>query len=157
MKDATWLGTRWEDTRKDTGEVRSRWVAQDFAFQKVDGEHFAGTPDASEIEAVHLRALACSYEIRYLDYKRAFLHAPEEKMVFSKAPKGFEQEGYCVRFKRKIAGRRDGSQCFSEWMAVQLLQLGWTRSVLHPCTFLRDSASGHRCSCLLYTSPSPRD
>ena len=43
VNGATWLGTRWEDTRKDTGEVRSRWVAQDFAFSKVDGEHFSGT------------------------------------------------------------------------------------------------------------------
>ena len=32
--EARWVGSRFEDQRKDSGELRSRWVLQDFARTK---------------------------------------------------------------------------------------------------------------------------
>ena len=44
--------------------------------------------------------------------------------------------------KRKLNGRRDGSQGFSEWFSCQLIAMGARRSKLHPSTFMFDDGVG---------------
>jgi hypothetical protein len=34
---AIWISSRWEDIRKDSGQVRSRWVLQEFARKAGEG------------------------------------------------------------------------------------------------------------------------
>ena len=110
---------------------------QEFANKNAEGDFFSATPDAYEIDLVHIKALIEEHEIRYLDYTRAFLHAPEMETIFTDPPAGFERPGLCWRLKRKINGRRDGTQTFTEWAAMELQHCGWSRSALHPCTFTR--------------------
>ena len=43
---AVWIKSRWEDVRKDTGEVRCRWVLQEFATTPGSSQFFAATPPA---------------------------------------------------------------------------------------------------------------
>ena len=81
---------------------------QDIARTKVDGDYFSATPDAVEIELVHVKATLDDTEIRYLDFTRAFLHAPEMELVYTNPPQGWEKEGWVWRLLRKINGRRDG-------------------------------------------------
>ena len=106
---AVWIGSRWVDGTKDSGCVRSRWVLQEFATKKVHGEFFSPTPDALEVELLHLHALEQQLDLCYVDVQRAFLHAPETQKVFTKAPQGWEQDGMIVQFLRKVNGRREGS------------------------------------------------
>ena len=54
---------------------------QDIARTQVDGDYFFAMPDAVEIELVHVKAMLGDTEIRYLDFTRAFLHAPELELV----------------------------------------------------------------------------
>ena len=85
-----WIKSRWEETRKDNGTYRSRWVLQEFANKNAEGDFFSATPDAYDIDLVHIQALIEEHEIRYLDYTREFLHAPEMEMIFTDPPAGFE-------------------------------------------------------------------
>ena len=57
---AIWIGSRWEDGRKDSGCLRSRWVLQEFATKKVHGEFFSPTPDALEVELSGAHPPACT-------------------------------------------------------------------------------------------------
>ena len=52
-----WIKSRWEESRKDSGVYRSRWVLQEFANKSVDGDFFSPTPDSYEIDLIHLKAL----------------------------------------------------------------------------------------------------
>ena len=140
--DAKWIGSRWEDVRKDSGCVRSRWVLQEFATSNVHGDFHSATPDALEIELVHLHALDQELDLGYIDVQRAFLHAPEIDSVFTWAPAGHDGNGSIVQLMRKVNGRRDGSKQFGEWFAVKLQQRSWKRSRLHPCTFTRPGRDG---------------
>ena len=135
--DGKWIKSRWEEGRKDTGLYRSRWVLQEFATVKVEADFFSATPDNQEIELVHLQALLEGQEVRYLDFTRAFLHAPEFEKVYTPPPVGWERPGWCWQLLRKINGRRDGTQTFTEWLSIQLQQQGWRRSDLNPCSFMR--------------------
>ena len=146
---AKWIGSRWEDQRKDSGCVRSRWVLQEFATSNVHGDFHSATPDALEIELVHLHALDQDLDLGYIDVQRAFLHAPELDNVFTWAPAGHDGNGSIVQLMRKVNGRRDGSKQFGEWFAVKLLQRSWKRSTLHPCTFTRP---GRDCTTMTLTA-----
>ena len=141
--DAKYISSRWEDIRKDSGLIRSRWVLREFANTQSEGEFFSATPDPTSIEVVHMYALMHDHDIWYIDLKRAFLHAPEFDIVWSEPPEGWNVDPDWVwQLKRKLNGRRDGSQSFSEWFGVQLQQLGMKRSVLHPCTYVVSCGGG---------------
>ena len=124
-RDAKWITSRWEDVRKDTGELRSRWVLREFANTKAEGEFFSATPDETKVEAVHLFALLNNLEIKYMDASRAFLHAPEDEDVYTDSPKCWECEGQCWKLIRNINGRRNGSQSFTEWLPIQVQGVGF--------------------------------
>jgi hypothetical protein len=98
--DGRWIKSRLKEGRKDSGLFRSRWVLQDIARTKVDGDYFSATPDAEEIELVHVKAMLDDTEIRYLDFTRAFLHAPETELVYTNPPPGWEAEGWGGRLLR---------------------------------------------------------
>ncbi len=133
-----WISSRWEDVRKDSGNVRSRWVLREFNGGKKDLQYFAPTPDPAEVEALHVHALRNSKDLIYLDFSRALFHSPETELVFTENPEGFGPPGTVSRLLRKINGRRDGTATCVEWLSVQLLQRGFRRSKLHQCTFLKD-------------------
>eukprot|EP00969_Alexandrium_andersonii_P258407 11425071-Alexandrium_andersonii.AAC.1 len=46
-----WISSWWEDVRKDTGILRSRWVLREFSGGRKDIQFFAPTPDPAEVEA----------------------------------------------------------------------------------------------------------
>ncbi len=85
-----------------------------------------------------MHALLNSKDLIYLDFSRAFLHSPETELVFTGNPEGFGPPGTVSRLLRKINGRRDGTATFVELLSVQLLQRGFRRWKLYPCTFLKD-------------------
>ncbi len=113
-------------------------MLREFNGGTKDLQYFAPTPDPAEVEALHVHALLNSKDLIYLDFSRAFLHSPETELVFTENPEGFGPPGTVSRLLRKINGRRDGTATFVEWLSVQLLQRGFRRSKLHPCTFLND-------------------
>ena len=55
--DGVWITSRWEDARKDSGELRARWVLREFATTPGDTFFFASTPSNGAIEIIHIRAL----------------------------------------------------------------------------------------------------
>ncbi len=95
VEGGIWFDSKWVDERKSSGELRSRWVGREFARGNSAGDYFSPTPDHAEIEVLHLFALNHSHEIRYLDLRRAFLHAPELEWVFTNHLKGgSDQDGF---------------------------------------------------------------
>ena len=63
--------------------MRSRWVLQDIAKTAGEGAFFSPTPDAWLIEVAHAYAGAMGFEVRYLDFHRAFLHTPETEVIYT--------------------------------------------------------------------------
>ena len=110
---------------KDAGKLRSRCVLREFVNTKAEGEFVSATPDEAEVEAVHVFALLNDLEIRYMDASRAFLLAPEDEDVYTDSPKCWECEGQCWKLIRNINGRRNGSQSFTEWLAIQVQGIGF--------------------------------
>ena len=145
IKDSTagkrWVSSRWEDRRKDSGELRSRWVLRDFATTNAESEFFAATPHASCVEMVHVRALKMDHDIAYFDLTRAFYHAPELDCVYADPPEGWREEGWCWKLKKKIPGSRNGSQSFVEWFASGLIDRGFRRLALEPSMFVSEEKS----------------
>ena len=131
-----WISSRWEDIRKDTGEVRSRWVLRKYANTDAGTDHFSPTPDNASIQVLHVLALNYGWDIMYLDLRRAFMHAPEQELIFTYPPDGWQSPGWVWQLLRKINGRRDGSHEFTEWFSTQLEQLKFKRCVSHPCVFV---------------------
>ena len=141
--EARWVGSRFEDRRKDTGELRCRWVLQDFARTKdTESTHFSATPERMLVELVHVHALVHGNDLRYLDEVRAFPHAPETEELYTEAPAGMTDDpSPVVRTIRRINGHRGGSKGYTDWSAVPPEQMGFKQGKLHPCAFA-DSERG---------------
>ena len=76
----------------------------------------------------------------YIDLTRAFYHAVEEN-VFTSPPEGWQEQGWVWHLLRKIPGRRDGSQAFTEWLGQELEHRSWRRLRFDPC-FLVNEVEG---------------
>ncbi len=112
---AKYISGRWEDGRKLDGCVRCRWVLREFATKIALGDFFSATPNESDVDVLHVRAVKEGHCVRYFDVSRAFPHAPELEDIYSDPPAGFERPGFMIKMLRKINGRRDASQGYNEW------------------------------------------
>ena len=116
--EAVWISSRWEDRRKHSGELRCRWVLREFANKPSEGEFFVATPSKTAVEVVHVRAVECGYDLVDFDFPRTFLHAPEVEHVYTQPAEGYGDKSKAAwRMRRKVNGRRNGSQDFVEWFA----------------------------------------
>ena len=86
IEGSKYITSRWEDVRKDTGLLRSRWVLREYANTQADADYYSPTPDPTLMEVIHVFATVYKHEIRYLDLQRASLCAPELDVIYTDAP-----------------------------------------------------------------------
>ena len=77
---------RWIDTRKSTGEIRSRLVAKEFKTE-VDPSLYAATPPGECLRLL-LSQLAMNekFDLMYSDVSRAYFYAQAVRPVYVKLP-----------------------------------------------------------------------
>ena len=91
-----------------------------------------------------LVALACKYNLELLhwDIEQAFVQSELDHEVFMKLPPGCgSMSGKVVRLNKSLYGLKQASRRFYKRLVSDLKRVGFEQSL----------------SCLLYTSPSPRD
>ena len=72
------------------------------------------------------------------DVTAAFLNAElgEDKEVYVEMPKGFRQEGKCLRLRRTLYGLRKSPRVFWKHLAEKIEICGLKQSQLYPCLFV---------------------
>mmetsp|Transcript_27707 Transcript_27707/g.81413 ORF Transcript_27707/g.81413 Transcript_27707/m.81413 type:complete len:191 (+) Transcript_27707:901-1473(+) len=60
--------------------------------------------------------------IKQVDYTAAFVHAPlgEDEHVYVEMPRGFAQDGYCLKLRRYLYGLRQSPKNFFDFLSVAL-------------------------------------
>ena len=101
------------------------------------------------IELSHALALQFDYDITYCDVSLAFVHAPEEEVIYVVPPaEAYHDDvpdpvgvGEVWQITRKLYGRRDAPQGFQAWSFAQFKMHGFKQSVLHPtsCYLMADN------------------
>lgn len=78
-----------EDVIKDSGEVRCRWVLREFATTPGDSKYYATTPSKTAVEILHAHAVQEGNDLVYFDLTRAFMHAPETRVLYTSPAVGY--------------------------------------------------------------------
>ena len=71
------------------------------------------------------------------DVSCAFLHAPiDDEEVYLRMPKGFEQEGKCLKLKRSLYGLHQSPRNFFLYLSEKMKECGMKQSEHDPCLFI---------------------
>jgi hypothetical protein len=143
------LGGRWVDVNKgdhDRPDVRSRYVAKDFAGGQKSDEFFAATPplEALRLLLSHVASHGGGLKIEVIDARKAHLHAFVDRAIWVHLPPEEARPGFCARLRRCLYGTRDAPKRWEAFLADQLLKLGFVQGLASPCCF-RHSSRDLRC------------
>jgi len=74
------------------------------------------------------------------DVECAFLHGhlEEGEEIYMHMPRGFKQEGKCLRLKRSLYGLKQAPRAFHTYLVKALEKQGMKQSHLDPCLFIGD-------------------
>ena len=138
--DPTFIGTKWVELMKPTGEVRCRFVGQEFADQQRD-DLFASTP------ALWIARLLATFVAKHngpetptsdtelytmlaLDVSGAFLYAKTSRNLFIELPKEdkrSQNKNLVGRLLKALYGTRDAPQAWQKELTETLISLGFTQ------------------------------
>ena len=138
----SFVGTRWVDTVKASGEHRSRLVAKELATTVRD-DLFAPTPSLEAFKYVvsslasHGELGAGDNRLLLIDVRRAFFYAPVTRTVYITLPPEEVTPGRyeVARLQKALYGTRDAPQCWAKAVARFMQGLGFTRGHYNPCLY----------------------
>ena len=138
------LGGRWVDVNKgDRGrpDVRSRYVAKEFAGGQRSDDFFAATPplEALRLLLSHVASNGSELKIEVIDARKAHLHAFVDRAIFVQLPPEVARPGFCARLRRCLYGTRDAPKRWEAFLADQLRKLGFVQGRASPCCFVHSS------------------
>ena len=156
--------------------AKARLVARGFRQREdIDFfETFAPTPAASCFRLLDAIACEVNLDLYHFDAEQAFVQSTLEGNVFMRLPQGWgDMSGKIVRFNCSLDGLNQASRLWHNHLVTHMKRLGFEQSPAEACVMrLIESgpvsivtivhvddivAMGVTSSCLLYTSPSPRD
>jgi hypothetical protein len=138
------LGGRWVDVNKgdrDRPDVRSRYVAKDFAGGQKSDEFFAATPplEALRLLLSHVASHGGDLKVEVIDARKAHLHAFVDRAVFVHLPPEEARPGFCARLRRCLYGTRDAPKRWEAFLADELRKMGFAQGRASPCCFQHSS------------------
>lgn len=149
-KSASVVSCKWVFKRKSDGEnnvrYRSRLVARGFT-QRFGIDYFdTFSPVIRYSTFRFLMAISVNLglDIFHLDVTTAFLNGKLEEDVFMNQPEGFTvvgQEEKVLKLNRAIYGLKQSSRVWYQKVDVVLNNLGYKKSDLEPCLFIKRQQS----------------
>ena len=138
------LGTLWAFKRKrlPSGVIKkykARLTARgDMQVEGVDfTEVWAPVCSWTTVRLMFTLQMTLGLASASADVSCAFLHAPiDDEDVYLRMPKGFEQEGKCLKLKRSLYGLRQSPRNFFLYLSDKMKECGLKQSNHDPCLFI---------------------
>jgi len=98
---------------------------------------FAGTPQLWGLRLILVMALYLGWKTYHLDFKRAFSHAPIDRPVYCKLPRGYhkyDSEGYelCICLRKSSEGLKQSAANWDKILTAHLLSLDFENCIKEP-------------------------
>jgi hypothetical protein len=144
-KDGAVVESKWVFKRKidskNNVQYRARLVAKVFLQRPgIDfDETFSPVVRHSSLRLLFALSVKLNLSITHLDVKTAFLNGYLKERLFMKQPEGFESldKNRVLRLKRAIYGLKQSSRAWNERLNKILLELGYKRSDLEQCLYVK--------------------
>ena len=138
------LGTLWTFKRKrlPSGVIKkykARLTARgDMQVEGVDfNEVWAPVCSWTTVRLMFTLQMTLGLASASADVSCAFLHAPiDDEEVYLRMPKGFEQDGMCLKLKRSLYGLRQSPRNFFLFLSEKMNDCGMKQSEHDPCLFI---------------------
>ena len=130
--------TRWVDTDKGAGVVRSRLVARDFKTKDSCREDlFAATPPLELLRAMLSKAAGSKdLKVMIVDVKKAHLYPFCDKDVYVELPEEAGlAPGMCGKLVHWLYGFRPAAQAWENDYSHKLEDIGFVRGLASPVSF----------------------
>lgn len=146
-KDRRVLPSLWAFRRKRNpdGAIRkykARFTARgDRQIAGVDfNETWAPVTKWTTIRLMFILQCCLDLKSASADVACAFLHGSldEGEEVYIEMPKGFQQEGKCLKLKRSLYGLKQAPRCFWKYLVETMGAVGMQQSEHDPCLFIGD-------------------
>ena len=121
-------------------KFKARFTAR--GDKQVEGVDFTDTwaPVVawSTIRLMFIMQCVLGLESASADVSCAFLHGEleEGEEVYVEMPRGFRQEGKCLKLKKSLYGLRQAPRCFWKYLTSTMDKCGLKQSVHDPCMFV---------------------
>ena len=142
--DATWV-----EVRKPDGAVRCRYCVREFKQGDPRTDVFAVASSTSTSRVVDVIGIKMGYAFMTADAENAFWQVPIKEDAYMLPPKDWIEkqieagvtlpEKVVWKLKKEWYGRRIAGQCFVEWAAGHLKDLGFSRNPAAPWLFHNSS------------------
>ena len=126
---------------------KARWVVRGFSQQHgVDyDETFSSVVKPPSIRTVLSIAASCSWPVRQLDVKNAFLHGHLEETVYCQQPPGFVDPAapdHVCLLQRSLYGLKQAPRAWYQRFATFIRQLGFASTVSDVSLFVYNEGDG---------------
>jgi hypothetical protein len=140
------LQSRWvfklkRDANGNVARYKARVVVKGCAQRPgVDYEEtFAPVMSQRTLRVLLSLAAARDLEAKQVDVETAFLHAAVEEEIYMELPPGYGEPGKVARLRKAVYGLRQGPRCWNRALDGVIKQMGFTRSALDPCIYMKGS------------------
>ena len=135
--------------------VKARLVARGFEENSKELRTDSPTCGREAMRLVYLSAAMMSWRVQSLDFTSAFLQGEEiDRKIYLKPPRDVCPKSEVWSLRKCLYGLNDAPRSWYIKVRDALISLGGVQSLFDSALFLWHDEDG---TCLLYTSPSPRD